>query len=42
MIKYLLWDLDGTLTDPKNGIIWSIQYALQEFNIVPPDESNLL
>lgn len=36
--KYLLFDLDGTLTNPKVGITKSVQYALAKFNIV---ESNL-
>ena len=26
--KYLLFDLDGTLTDPKEGITKCVQYAL--------------
>lgn len=35
MPKYqtILFDLDGTLTDPKEGILNSIEYALQKFNI---------
>jgi len=28
----LLWDLDGTLTDPKVGITLSVQYALKRLN----------
>ena len=28
----LLWDLDGTLTDPKEGIIRSVQYALERLD----------
>ena len=31
--KYLLFDLDGTLTDPKEGITRCVQYALQSFGI---------
>jgi len=31
--KYILFDLDGTLTDSKVGIVKSIQYSLQEFGI---------
>ena len=27
--EYLLFDLDGTLTDPKEGITKSVQYALK-------------
>ena len=29
MFQYILFDLDGTLTDPKVGITKSVQYALQ-------------
>jgi phosphoglycolate phosphatase len=29
-IKYILFDLDGTLSDPKEGITKSIRYALQK------------
>ena len=36
--KIILFDLDGTLSDPKVGITKSVQYALQKMNIV---ESNL-
>ena len=34
MIKVILFDLDGTLTDPKVGITTCVQYALKEFGIV--------
>ena len=33
MKKYLLFDLDGTLTDPKIGITTCVQYALHSFGI---------
>ena len=33
MIKYILFDLDGTLTNPKEGITKCVQHALQHFNI---------
>ena len=36
--KFILFDLDGTITDPKLGITKSVQYALRHFNI---DVSNL-
>ena len=39
--KYVLFDLDGTLTDPKEGITKSFQYALQFFDI-QEELSNLL
>ncbi len=38
MYQYILFDLDGTLTDPKEGITKSVQYALQSFGI---EEQNL-
>lgn len=31
--KYLFFDLDGTLTDPMEGITRSVQYALRHFGI---------
>ena len=33
MIKYILFDLDGTLTNPKEGITKCVQYALGHFGI---------
>lgn len=33
MKKYILFDLDGTLTDPKEGITKSVQYALEKYGI---------
>lgn len=38
VFEYILFDLDGTLTDPKIGITSSVQYALRAFGI---DEPNL-
>lgn len=32
-MKYVLLDLDGTLTNPKIGITKSVQYALKAYNI---------
>lgn len=37
MKEYLLFDLDGTLTDSGEGITKSVQYALQGFGIEEPD-----
>ena len=34
----LLFDLDGTLTDPKEGIVGSIQYALKKFSVDYKDD----
>ncbi|KYG29648.1 HAD family hydrolase [Alkalihalobacillus trypoxylicola] len=35
--KVILFDLDGTLSDPKEGITKSVQYALEYMNIVEED-----
>ncbi len=42
MIKYALFDLDGTLTDPAEGITNSIMHALKKLGIEPPERSELL
>ena len=39
--KRLLFDLDGTITDPKVGITKSVQYALEAFGIIEPDADRL-
>lgn len=41
MFQYCLFDLDGTLTDPREGITKSVQYALQKFGIEEPDLDRL-
>lgn len=41
MNQYLLFDLDGTLTDPKLGITTCVQYALHFFGIEEPDLDKL-
>ncbi len=39
MVKYVLFDLDGTLTDPSLGITNSIIYALEKMGLeIPPRE----
>ena len=38
----ILFDLDGTLTDPKAGITKSVQYALAKYNIQEPDLDKLI
>ncbi len=38
---YVLFDLDGTLTNPYEGISKSVQYALQSFGITENDENAL-
>ncbi len=42
MIESILFDLDGTLTDPKVGIAKSIQYALKKLDRPIMEQSNLL
>ena len=39
--QHILFDLDGTLTDPSLGITNSIIYALKKLNITPPDRKEL-
>ena len=38
----ILFDLDGTLTDPKDGIINSVQYALNKMGIAEPEREKLV
>lgn len=40
-MKYLLFDLDGTVTDPKVGITTCVQQALRWFAIEEPDLNQL-
>ena len=40
-MKYILFDLDGTITDPKPGITKSVQYALRAFGIEVEDPDSL-
>lgn len=41
MFNYILFDLDGTLTDPKLGITSSVQYALRALGIEEPSLDKL-
>ncbi len=41
MYRYVLFDLDGTLTDPKEGICKSVQHALKCAGIDPPPVDEL-
>lgn len=41
MYQYLLFDLDGTLTDPGLGITNSVMYALRKFDINVEDRTSL-
>lgn len=38
----ILFDLDGTLTDPAEGITNSVAYALKKLGITPPERRELL
>ena len=37
MAEFILMDLDGTITNPKQGITKSFQYALKHWNIIIED-----
>ncbi len=39
--KYIFFDLDGTLTDPQEGITKCVKYALEHYGIHETDYSNL-
>ena len=39
--SHLLFDLDGTLTEPEEGITKSIQYALHKMGIEVKDRKSL-
>ncbi len=41
MEQYLLFDLDGTLTDPGEGITNCVGYALQKFGVQPKSREEL-
>lgn len=41
MFAYCLFDLDGTLTDPREGITKSVRHALRAFGIEEPDLKKL-
>lgn len=41
MFRYCLFDLDGTLTDPREGITKSVQYGLKCIGINEPDLKKL-
>ena len=41
-MKNILFDLDGTLTNPQKGILNCIKYALDKLNVPIPPESSLL
>jgi phosphoglycolate phosphatase len=41
MKKYILFDLDGTLTEPQQGIVNSVKYSLEKLGIKDYNESIL-
>lgn len=41
MIEYVFFDLDGTLTDPGEGITNSVAYSLKKNGIEPPPREEL-
>lgn len=41
MYKFILFDLDGTLTDPRDGIVRSVRHALLAEGLPAPAESDL-
>lgn len=41
MYQYILFDLDGTLTNPEIGITTCVMYALEKFNIKVKDRKEL-
>lgn len=41
MTEYILFDLDGTLTDPEEGITNSVAYSLEYYGIHVEDKSTL-
>lgn len=40
--KYIFFDLDGTLTDPQEGITNCVKYALENFGIYETDYAKLM
>ena len=42
MYRYIFFDLDGTLTDSKEGIFNCVRYALEKLEVPVPEESVLL
>jgi phosphoglycolate phosphatase len=39
--EYLVFDLDGTISDPKDGIVRSLNYALSAHSFASQDENEL-
>ena len=41
MSQVILFDLDGTLTESGEGIMKSVQYALEKLGIIEENQENL-
>ena len=41
MYRYILFDLDGTLTDSKEGIVNSVRWTLRSMDAPVPEEEIL-
>ena len=41
MYKYIFFDLDGTLTDSKEGILKSLGFAFEQLGVPAPEEAVL-
>jgi len=41
MARHLFFDLDGTLTDPRQGIVRCLRYALSAFAVAIPTDTEL-
>ena len=42
MIRTVLFDLDGTLTDSREGIVNSVKYTIEKLGGTMPDQQTLL
>lgn len=42
MYEYIFFDLDGTLTDSKEGVLACIRYAIASLNAPVPEDADLL
>lgn len=42
MYRYIFFDLDGTLTDSKEGVILSARYAIEKLGSPQPDDKTML
>lgn len=42
MLKYVLFDVDGTLSDPSRGFINAILYAMPRMGLTPPSDPHEL